>query len=959
MQDTVKSKNSFDLLHKELRKTIFDHGFVQPTPIQNSAIPKILEGKNLLIIAPTGTGKTEAAVFPIFDKLFRESKTTHLRGLYALYVTPLKALNRDIFRRIIAIGKDLGISIQIRHGDTPQSQRRKQALKPPNILITTPETLQSILPAKRMGAHLKNVVYVIVDEIHELVESKRATQLAVGLERLKERTGKEFQKLLLSATVGSPELVASFLAGIGRPIEIVRTDTEKEFEITIENPLPTTEDRVLAKKLYTSPDVAARINRIAYHIENNSSVLCFTNTRDHAEMLSSHLRLLDPEFNYGIHHGSLAKDVRIQAEQEFKSQELKAIVCTSSLELGIDVGSVDKVIQLMSPRQVSKLIQRVGRAGHKIGAVSRGTIITMDFDDIYESAIIASKALKNELEDILIHENALDVLAHQIAGIVLDKREVTIEEVEQIVKRTFPYANLDKELLNKTIDLMLQLKLIWKNNEILKRSRKTLLFYYERVSTIPDVGQRWQVIDITTNRPIGTLDNEFVATKAKLGTVFIVRGRPWKILNLNENKIEVTPTPDPTGAIPGWAGELIPVPYQVAQEVGDLRYRLERAHRNNENIQEILSEYQLSDSAKEIIINIIAQQIKSGVPIPTHERILIEAFGDYIIIHCCFGSKVNETIGELLSALLTTEMGANVVMRSSPYTIQLQLPSRINPKIIPELLKQNSGHIEHILDLSLSRSSLFLWRFCQVAQRFGIIDKGAEFHATLIERLLRAYRDTTAVTETLREIKLEKLDIPNTKKILSQIINGLKTIDVVQKTSVDFSSPFSLLALRYSKAGSYVKSARPEAVLIEAVKNKILQKRVKLVCMHCGQWESVRQVQYIPDEKEKLRCPKCKNVFLGVVFSRNTTLKKALKHQKAQMKLTREEKKEIERGGRSAVLVEAYGKKAVITLAGRGIGPQTAARILARRYDSEKEFYKALWNAEKEFARTRAFWDER
>jgi ATP-dependent Lhr-like helicase len=957
VQLSGRSQNSFNLLHNEIQKPIQKYNFVQPTPIQNEAIPKVQKGKNLLIIAPTGTGKTEAAIFPIFDMLLREKVLNkQLNGIKVLFCTPLKALNRDIFRRIIEMGEDLGFSIQIRHGDTSPSVRRRQALNPPNVLITTPETLQSILPAKRMGMHLRHVQVVIVDEIHELVESKRATQLAVGLERLRERTNREFQKIGLSATIGSPELVARFLAGIGRSIEIIKTDMEKKFEITIENPIPTVEDKSLAKRLYTTAETAARINRIAHHIEINNSVLCFTNTRDHAEMLSSHLRLLDPDFNYGIHHGSLSKDVRIQAEKEFKSQELKAIVCTSSLELGIDVGSVDKVIQLMSPRQVSKLIQRVGRAGHKIGEVSRGTIITMDFDDIYESAVIVSKALKNELEEILIHENALDVLAHQIAGIVMDKWEVTIDEVEQIIRRAYPYANLSKELLNKTIDLMLQLKLIWENNGILKRGRKTLLFYYERVSTIPDVGQRWQVIDITTNRPIGTLDNEFVATKAKLGTVFIVRGRPWKILNLNENKIEVSPAPDPTGAIPGWVGELIPVPYQVAQEVGELRHRLEQAYKNKENTATILDEYNLSSNAQEIILNTIIQQIKSDVPIPTHERIVIEAFGDYIIIHCCFGSKINETIGELLSALLTTEIGANVVMRSSPYTIQLQLPTRINPKIIPELLK-NPEHAEPILDLSLSRSSLFIWRFSQVAQRFGIVDKGAEFYSTIIERLFHAYKDTSAAIETLREIKLEKLDIPNTKKILSQISNGLKTIDIIQKGSIDFGSPFSLLALRNAKAGSYVKSAKPEAVLIEAVKNKINEKRIKLVCMYCGQWESVRQVKFLSDEK--LKCPKCKSVFIGVVFSRNTALKKALKHQKAQMKLSREEKKEIERGGKSSVLVEAYGKKAIIALASRGIGPQTASRILARKYNSEHEFYKALWNAEKEFARTRAFWDER
>jgi len=308
LQDSVKSQNSFNLLHKEIQKTILKFNFVQPTPIQNEAIPKVLKGKNLLIIAPTGTGKTEAAIFPIFDMLLREKVLNkQLNGIEVLFCTPLKALNRDIFRRIIEMGEDLGFSIQIRHGDTSPSVRRRQALNPPNVLITTPETLQSILPAKRMGTHLKNVRFVIVDEIHELVESKRATQLAVGLERLRERTERDFQRIGLSATIGSPELVSRFLAGIGRSIETVKTDMEKEFEIAIENPLPTVEDRSLAKRLYTAPEVAARINRISHHIESNNSVLCFTNTRDYAEMLSSHLRLLDPDFNYGIHHGSLSR----------------------------------------------------------------------------------------------------------------------------------------------------------------------------------------------------------------------------------------------------------------------------------------------------------------------------------------------------------------------------------------------------------------------------------------------------------------------------------------------------------------------------------------------------------------------------------------------------------------------------------------------------------------------------
>ncbi|MCK4483074.1 DEAD/DEAH box helicase, partial [Candidatus Bathyarchaeota archaeon] len=363
-------------------------------------IPKILEGKNVLLISPTATGKTEAAFLPVLSMLLQEPQ--RIRGIKLLYITPLRALNRDMLERLEWWCNNLDIKLAVRHGDTETKERTRQSRSPPTILITTPETLQAILPGWILRQHLRHVRWVVIDEVHEIADSKRGSQLSLALERLRRIVGKDFQTIGLSATIGTPEEVAQFLVGTGRSVEIIRVPVARILRLKVIFPKPETEDYKLSTKLYTHPEVAARLRIIRDYISKRKSVLLFTNTRAISEVLASRFRVWDMNFPVSIHHGSLAKPSRVAAERGLKNGELKGLVCTSSLELGIDVGRIDMVIQYMSPRQVTRLIQRVGRSGHRIGRIAEGIIVTMDSDDTLEALAVAKKALKEDLEPVEI-----------------------------------------------------------------------------------------------------------------------------------------------------------------------------------------------------------------------------------------------------------------------------------------------------------------------------------------------------------------------------------------------------------------------------------------------------------------------------------------------------------------------------------------------------------------------------
>ncbi|MEE9509733.1 MAG: DEAD/DEAH box helicase, partial [Candidatus Bathyarchaeia archaeon] len=305
-----KASEVFSLLSKALRQEVEDSTWERATEIQVLAIPRILKGENVLLIAPTGTGKTEAAVYPVFEQFLRTRVKHSLKGISIIYITPLRALNRDIFRRLIKTGERLGIEVQVRHGDTTQYARRKQALNPPDMLITTPETLQAILPGKRMSRHLQSIRWVVIDEVHELATSKRGVQLSIGLERLRKLADRDFQRIGLSATVGSPERIANFLCGEEKNCRILKTFESKDLEIWVDSPTAEEKDGEIAKKVMLSPGSVKRIQRLFEVIDDYESSLIFTNTREHAEALSSRMIALRPEVKVGVHHGSLSKTAR-------------------------------------------------------------------------------------------------------------------------------------------------------------------------------------------------------------------------------------------------------------------------------------------------------------------------------------------------------------------------------------------------------------------------------------------------------------------------------------------------------------------------------------------------------------------------------------------------------------------------------------------------------------------------
>src|SRR3972149_956307 len=435
-----KKPTAFDLFVKPIRRLIEQRGFSSPTEPQEKTIPKILEGKNVLLISPTATGKTEAAVLPVLNMLITSAERPP--GIKILYITPLRALNRDMLERLQWWCNNLDVKLAARHGDTETVERTRQSRSPPDMLITTPETLQAIMPGWVMRQHLQQVRWVIVDEVHEMADSKRGSQMALALERLRWITGKEFQLIGLSATIGSPEEVGQFLVGTGRSVDIVKVPVARQMRLKILFPQPKPEDVELASTLFTHPEVAARLRIIRQYIERQKSVLLFTNTRAISEVLASRFKVWDVNFPVSIHHGSLAKPSRIAAETGLKRGELKGLIATSSLELGIDVGRIDMVIQYMSPRQVTRLIQRVGRSGHRVGRTANGIIVAMDSDDALEALAIARRALEEDLEPVSIPPKPYDALSHQIAGLLIKQRRLEFAEILEMFKNAYPYADL-------------------------------------------------------------------------------------------------------------------------------------------------------------------------------------------------------------------------------------------------------------------------------------------------------------------------------------------------------------------------------------------------------------------------------------------------------------------------------------------------------------------------------------
>jgi len=427
----------FSELHPLLRDALAEKGW-EPTPIQDKVIGDLTKGHDRVIIAPTGSGKTMAGILPLFHRCLEEQWPS----LSILYVTPLRALNRDVDRRVTELAEAVGLRVDVRHGDTSQSQRTKQTRRPPNLLVTTPETFQLMFSGKNLRKMLSTVQAIVIDEVHDLAASERGWQLSVGLSRLEALAGHSIQRLGLSATVGNPQEVATWLSpNHGKPIIAMG---HRATELTVESTLPTPDDEIASVDLTLSPRQHASYRALCDILRTEPPCLVFVNSRSEAETLSTRLQVIAPDLAIGVHHGSLASETRQDMEDKLRAGELAGLVCTSSLELGIDVGSVRRIIQLHSPKSVDRMLQRVGRADHRLGGLGRGHILSWDADQIIESAVIARRAMNGDIEPVEWRQHPRTIAANQLVLMAHCFKAVSIDEATKMIAQSAQFEGWDR-----------------------------------------------------------------------------------------------------------------------------------------------------------------------------------------------------------------------------------------------------------------------------------------------------------------------------------------------------------------------------------------------------------------------------------------------------------------------------------------------------------------------------------
>jgi len=903
-------------LDPNLIAKFYSLGFKQLTEIQKKAVPIIYQKKDTLVIAPTGSGKTECSVIPIFSHIKLSKK---LGKIKAIYVTPLRALNRDIFRRIVRYAENDGLSIEIRHGDTPQSTRKKISNSPPDILITTPETLVILLTQKKMLDALSELEWIVIDEVHELLGNERGSQLSLSLERLQLNSNLEITRIGLSATIGNPEESGKFVVGTKRKLKIIRDTTIRKYDVKV-------------KYIEgTISDVAQYIIEFVTEQDLQSPVLLFTNTRGESEFLASILKEKST-LNIELHHGSLSRQIREETEDSLREGKKGIVVCTSSLELGLDIGSIELVIHYGSPRQVSKLIQRIGRSRHSKGSSAKGLIVTNNADDEYEANAILERIKQGSIEEQKIHDCSLDVLAHHLVGIIIQLGQVSVDHAFEIFTKAYPFRNLTLDDFYAVLDLMDSNYLLFFDREkmILKKKGRTFRYYFENLSTIPDI-LKFKVFDTVGKKIIGTLDQRFVGDFGDSGNVFVLRGLQWRILNVDEKSFKVNVEPFRSGGltVPYWEGENIPVDYKTANKVGLFRSKVKDGKISLQN--NIIPKFNLDTIPDEKTV--VAESLRSQ---------------SIIVLHACFGSKINATLSTLLSSMLSARLGFLVESNSDAYRIVLSSKAKISEKQVTDVLRDKYD-LSVIVTASLTGTHNVNWRTWCVAKKFGVVGRGAVYERKSARFLYERYSKSPLVKEALRELFHDKYDLKNTEIILNKLQNDeikIKWFDVLEFSKI--AEPILDHTTKYYSSPSNIDKG-----ILDLVKTRLLKTKHRLVCVRCGKWEKVVETK---DVKDILPCPYCKGRQITSTFYSDYDLQKIIQKKHGGKKISPEENHKFERAWKVSSLIENFGKTAIVVLSGFGVGADTAARILRNMIDEEL-LYKQIYEAERQYVMTRGFWD--
>ncbi len=893
-------------------KALREIGYTSLTPVQRLAIPKILSGKDTLVIAPTGSGKTEAAIIPLFYKIWegRPSKVS------LLYFTPLRALNRDLETRLKRLGSALGITVATRHGDTTERQRREILKSPPDALITTPESFQYLLVNKGYLSLFENVRWVVVDELQEMLDEKRGYELSVLISRLRRVSKNKVQMIGLSATLGDVGLAKSYLSS--SDVEVVKADVHKEYRIELV--VPTISEEKIAEMGGINPYLFWRLEKLKEVIESHRPVLIFTNTRETAEFLASELQARY-NLKVAVHHGSLSREVRESIEREFKEGNVDALVATSSLELGIDIGKIELVVQYMSPKEVIRLLQRVGRSGHSIGKASTGIVIPSDYVyDVLECKAIIELSREGYLEKPSVEQNPLDVLAHEIAGMVLQGIN-DLGEIISVVKDSVYFKDLTEDEVRKVLDYMESARIIRVKDGRVTPGYRIWRYYYG-TNMIPDSIRSYSVINVSNNAELGKLDEEFVAMLDE-ESVFILGGKLWKVVSIEKGKVFVERAELKKGVLPSWFGESIPVDKVVAKRVYSYLVDVMSGKKSEVNeVDKIAEEYK-----------------KRGFPELGHSDILVELMGDLLVVHSPFGSKGNNTLGALLSFYLSRVKGIKTSYRNDAYHV-----------VIASVLPISKGEVEEVISLlkalkeeeateivkrAVIESPQFKWKLYTEAERFGAIDPDSD--VVVSSTLLRQFTDTVIGEEAVKELMVKSHDISVVK-------------DVKEYNWVLVSSPSPSPLAKEFLDRLLVTEAEETPVMLEVFKRRLLSKQVKLICLVCG-WNKEVKVENAPE-----KCEKCGSVFLTATYVEDKEALDVVRKAIRGEKMRRKEQKKLEELKIVSSLFSQYKRYALVALAVRGVGPSNLGRALSRLSDGEEAFLKGLLEEEKKFLKNRKYW---
>ena len=810
----------------------FARTFDGPTPAQVQAWPAIASGRHALISAPTGSGKTLAAFLWALDRLLAEPSATGQaapagRAVRLVYVSPLKALGYDVERNLRAPLRGIGadVRVAVRTGDTPQRERREMLRRPPDVLITTPESLYLMLTGQAREL-FAGTQWVIVDEIHAVAQTKRGAHLAVTLERLVEAAGRDVQRIGLSATQRPLDEVARFLVGPARDCAIVDAGIAKPLDLRIEVPVESMVDPQAPLELRSVPGGESTRRSIwpAIYpellklVEAHHTTLVFVNNRRTAERIALRLNdLAAQQASEGgrpvreiarAHHGSLAREERLVIEDELKAGRLPCLVATSSLELGIDMGAIDLVVQVESPKSVTRGLQRIGRAGHGVGEVSRGRIFPKFRADLVECAVVARRMREGLIEPTVVPRNPLDVLAQQVVAIAAAAGDegVTVEALHDLLRRTLTFGELDRRLLENVLDMLdgrypsqefaeLRARIVWDRTAGTIRARGgSRALAVANAGTIPDRGLFG--VNLPDGRRVGELDEEMVY-EARVGQSFLLGATSWRIEEITRDRVVVTPAPGAAASVPFWHGDGVGRPRELGAAIGAFtRWAVDQAPATLER------DYDLDERAARNLLEFLGEQRAATGVLPSDRTVVVERFRDEIgdwrlCVLTPFGGRVHAAWALALTARVRAVLGLEAGAIWSDDGVIVHLPDADEPPgaalalIAPD-------EVEELVVGELAASALFGARFRENAARALLIPRAypgrrtplwqQRLKAQSLLEVARRYPEFPIVLETYRECLRDVLDLPG----LTEVLHGLQTRELaVVEVETATASPFA------------------------------------------------------------------------------------------------------------------------------------------------------------------------